>query len=144
MDRYVVDTSILMKWLNTEREEHVTQAEMLLHDAHLQEAFLSIPDLAVHELNNALLKGKQLTAEEACEDLAKLLSLPLIIVPFSQEILFRAAFLAEQYSLSVYDATFLALAAIKRCPLITENVKHQGVAKEIKVIHIADYPTSSA
>ena len=143
MDPYVVDTSIVVKWFNTKDENFVSQAQRLLHDAQLEEISLFTPDLAVYELSNALLKGKKLAAAEVYEGFTKLLALPVAIVSYSTAIVLRAASFAEQYNLSVYDATFLAFAAIKRCPLITENVRHQGIVKEIEVMHIKDYPLSS-
>lgn len=142
MDIYVVDTSVSTKWFSSEGEEYVQQAQELLRLLSAGRLKVFIPDLAIYELGNVLLKSKKRPAQETDETLIEFLSFPLTIVPFSEKLLKESTHIAQEYSLTFYDSTFLALAKIYSATLITENLKDQQKVKEVKVLSIADFSPS--
>ncbi len=139
MEIYVIDTSVITKWFSFVDEKHINQARKILElmiAGHIQ---VFIPDLAVYELGNVLLKSKKRPAQETLETIVEFLSFPLTIIPYSKELLQISTEIAEEYNLTIYDAAFLAVAKLHDAALVTENQKDQGKVKEVKVIPIANF-----
>lgn len=136
---YIIDTSVAVKWLAPENEANVDQAKSVLELALAQEIKLLAPDLIVYEISNALIKGKKAKPAKINDDLDYFLDLPITIISYSKKMLGLSAELADQYSLTAYDATFVALAKINNATLITANPKDQGKVKEVEVLSIADF-----
>lgn len=140
---FIVDTSVAVKWIDPKNEKHVSQAENLLDMAISGQIKLFSPDLIVYELLNALRKGKKTPSLQMKSDLSLFLNLPLVIIPYYENLLSEAARIAEDYQLTIYDATFLALAKINNATLVTENLKDQGRVKEVKVLNITGFSSST-
>jgi len=85
-------------------------------------AKIIIPSLLYYEVGNILLFGRSRPPiEETGEALTDLFSIPLEVVPptlVSANVTLR---LASRRGLSYYDATYLALAEMLECPLITAD-----------------------
>ncbi len=138
--RYVCDTSVLVKWFNEENEQFLDQAKALRNDWKRGSVELITCDLAVWELANALQKGKGLSAHEVKDALAVLFDLPLDLLPPYHELAEMTADLAAEHGMASYDASFIALAKLERCRLITANPKHQGKVKDGTILPLAGYP----
>jgi predicted nucleic acid-binding protein len=117
MSRYVVDASVAIKWLIP--ESHSRNALQLLnHD-------LRAPDLIWAELGNILWKlvrsGRidMHAAEVACDGFN---GLPLE-VDDAKPLIAAALIYAQLLDRSVYDCTYVALAAYENCPLVTADKK---------------------
>lgn len=137
--RVIVDSSIIVKWLNTTDEQYVEEANNLLNDALNRKVELLAPELAKYEVGNVLLKGKQLTSQEAYISLATVHALPISFIPDSEELAKETYAQAYTNNITYYDASFLALAKHHNVNLITENIKHQGKSTTVKVIPLKDY-----
>ncbi|OGG91917.1 hypothetical protein A3H16_02715 [Candidatus Kaiserbacteria bacterium RIFCSPLOWO2_12_FULL_53_8] len=135
----VVDSSVMVKWCSEQDEQHLEQASLLLKQCAEGIISIAIPELAHYEVGNALLKGKGLSINAMGKALSFLYDLPLISVPESLELAEQTYRIAVEDEISYYDASFLSLALLLRAPLITENVKHQGKAKQVKVIPLSSY-----
>lgn len=139
---YVVDTSVIVKWLAPENENNITQAEDLLATILKAEIKAIIPDLAIYELTNALIKGKGFSTNQAIASLDKFFQLPLIIVPYSEELIKSSVQIATQNDITIYDASFITLAKENNALLITANPKHQAKVTDVKVLPLADFSTT--
>lgn len=139
MDAVVVDTSIIVKWLNQNNEENIHKADKLMESVLKGETELLAPELARHKYGNVLLKGKQLTPEEAKISLGTAYSLPITFVSESKDLATETYNLAYELGITYYDASFLSLAKKYNAVLITENIKHQGKSSKIKVKSLQDY-----
>lgn len=137
--RVIVDSSVIVKWLNTTDEQYVEEANNLLNDALNRKVELLAPELAKYEVGNVLLKGKQLTSQEAYISLATVHALPISFIPDSEELAKETYAQAYTNNITYYDASFLALAKHHNGNLITENIKHQGKSTTVKVIPLKDY-----
>lgn len=137
--RVVVDSSVIVKWLSAEDEPHVEQADVLLRDCQAQRVELYAPELSKYEVGNALLKGKEFGLREVRDALATTYSLPIHFLPESRELAERTYALAHRYRLTYYDAVFPALASALRATLVTDNVKHQGKVKGVRILSLAAY-----
>ena len=138
MKPVVVDSSVTVKWLNQIDEKLLGQADKLLSDAQVGSVNLLAPELSKYEIGNALLK-KKLNLPMAYESLGTVYQLPLTFVPESEELAKQTYKVALQDKITYYDASFIALAQQEDATLVTENIKHQGKSKKVKVVSIKDY-----
>lgn len=136
---YVVDTSVMIKWLNEHDERHLQQADNILTDAEQNLIKLYTPTLAHYEIGNALLKGKQLSVSDAKSCFAVLAKLPILFIHETIDLAEQTYEIGERYGMSYYDATFVALAQSLEASLITDNVRHQGKVSEVSVIPLKTY-----
>lgn len=135
----VVDSSVIIKWLNTDNERSLEQSDKLLQKARDGEIELVAPELAKYEVGNVLLKGKQLTPAQAKISLGTVYALPITYVADSQELAEETYSLAHNLGITYYDASFMSLAKQHDAVLVTENIKHQAKSESIKVMSIKDY-----
>lgn len=137
--KLVLDSSVIIKWLNRHNEEHLAQANKLLDELELGIMEVLVPYLVKFEIANALLKGKRLPYKEAAIALDSFSKLPIHYIDFWLELLLFSYEIGEKYDLTFYDSSFIALAKKLDIPLITDNPKHQKKFLNIKVITLKDY-----
>lgn len=143
MNILTVDTSVFIKWLNKDNERDLDKADEILQDVRQGRVELIAPELIKYEVGNVLLKGKQLTVDQAHISLGTAYSLPITIVPQTESLSKETYLLADKYNISFYDASFLSLAKQYASTLVTDNVKHQGKSAEVKVISLKDYSSKN-
>ncbi len=137
--KIVVDTSVIIKWLNQTNEENIDKADQIMESALKGRTELLAPELAKYETGNVLLKGKQLTPGEAYISLGTVYSLPITFVSESEDLARETFSLAYKLGITYYDASFISLAKQYDAILVTENPKHQGKLQEIKVESLKNY-----
>lgn len=115
----VSDANIVLKWFHSEGEEEVEPARKLL-DAHKERTIaLSILDLTVYEVGNALMRGRVgASAEQAAMVIEALAEVCPSIRPTPKEMR-GASELAERHDLTLYDATYAAVAQSRAAELVT-------------------------
>lgn len=119
----MVDASVAFKWLVPDSaEDDVPAAKALLVEHMEGRAKVIIPPLLYYEVGNILLFGRSRPPiEQAVDALTDLFSIPLEVVPpalVSASVTLR---LASLHHLSYYDATYVAVAEMLDCPLITAD-----------------------
>ncbi len=123
MKKFVVDTSVAIKWFIP--EVHSPAAARLL-DARV---VLSAPDLIGPEFGNTLwkkLRRGEINQKEAAEVLRAFETFPLEVYP-STALLPAALELAVGLDGNVYHSLYLALAIAQSCELITADRKFHAV-----------------
>ena len=138
MNTIVVDSSVIVKWLNQTNEVNIAKADEILQSAFEGSVELVAPELARYEIGNVLMK-KRLTIPEAVISLSTVYSLPISFIPESEELANETYNIAFNSGITYYDASFMSLAKLYDATLVTENLKHQGKSKDIKVKHLKDY-----
>ncbi len=139
MDTIVIDSSIMVKWLNQKNEDDIDKADKILDDTRKGDVELIAPELAKYEVCNVLLKGKLLSSKEANLLIETLFSLPITFIAETEDLAGHTYSIAFDHGITYYDAAFISLAKQYGAALITENIKHQGKAKDVKVIALKDY-----
>jgi predicted nucleic acid-binding protein len=83
---------------------------------------IAVPSLLYYEVANILLFGRSRPPiAEAAEALGDLFSIPLVVAAPTPDAGDGALRLASQYGLSYYDASYLALAEMLNCLLLTAD-----------------------
>jgi len=119
----VIDASVAFKWLVPDAvEDDVPTAKALLIDHMEGRARIVVPSLFYYEVGNILLFGRSRPPiEQAAERLADLFSIQLEVVPPALVNANSTLRLASILGLSYYDATYVALAEMLDCQLITAD-----------------------
>lgn len=115
----VSDANLVLKWFHAEGEEEVESARALL-DAHKERSVaLSVLDLTVYEVGNALMRGRAgASAEQAATVVEALIEICPSIRPTPEEMR-EASRLAERHDLTLYDAAYAAVAQARSAELAT-------------------------
>lgn len=138
-NKIVVDSSVIVKWLNKTHEERVDSASRLMESVVNEKNVLIAPELAKYEVGNTLLLKKMLTPSESRVTLNSLYVLPIEFIPLSQELADNTYEIAYKIKGTFYDCSFLALAQQEDAILVTDNPKHQGKFKGIRVVPLSEY-----
>lgn len=127
MKRYVVDASVILKWvLGDDREADQGTALDLLAAWADGAAEITAPSLWQYEVGNFL--GRQL-GEEAMEKMDSLLKLGIRVVNLNENMIRRCLGWMKQKGVTFYDASYLAVAFEIGATLITAD---QRFAKKME------------
>jgi len=131
---FVLDTSVTMAWLF--EDEASRHTENLLDRLNTEEAL--VPTLWTYEVGNVLLmaeRRKRITEAQGKRFAHLLQSLPIrISEPLPSLLWGNAVVVAREYSLSVYDGTYLDLAMQEGMPLATRDKALIKAAKKAGVV----------
>ncbi len=115
----VSDANVALKWFHHEGEEEVAESRALLGAHGAQTIALSVLDLTPYEVGNALLRGRAgASAGQVAIVLESLAEICPAVQPRPEE-LRLATELAERHDLSLYDATYAAVAQSRNATLAT-------------------------
>lgn len=136
--KIVIDSSVIVKWLNSQNEKYLKQTDKLLLDCEQGKVALIAPELAKYEVGNALLyKGMEIALTQA--SLSTLYSLPIEFISLTEEEASDSLNIARENKATYCDAVFVNLAQKIGAVLVTDNPKHQKQIKGTKIIAIKDY-----
>lgn len=142
MPRYVVDASIIAKWI-LPGEPYQENTAKLKEDFVAGQVELCAPTLVVHEVANALwraIKLGRISENDAKEALEVLEDMKIELHESSWTKACQELSVACKLDLTVYDAAYLLLSEKARASLVTADEKLYEKAKEhFKIIHIKDY-----
>jgi predicted nucleic acid-binding protein len=115
----VSDANVALKWFHEAGEEEVAGSRALLDHYRERRIVLSVLDLTLYEVGNALLRGRAAaSAEQVVTVLAALRSICPVRAPDDEDMALAAA-LAAQHGLTLYDAAYAAVARRRGARLAT-------------------------
>lgn len=136
--KLVVDSSVIVKWVNSQDEQFLKQADALISDSRNGKVVLFAPELVKYEVGNALWK-KGLSTPQAKASLETIYSSPVEFIKQNESQAMRTMEMALETGMTFYDASFVSLAEAMGATLVTDNPKHQKRVRGIKIIEIKDY-----
>lgn len=139
MKRYVLDTSVVIKWFSEQDEDDLEKA-LAVRDGIFEGTYsIIVPDLLLYELANALRHNPRFNSEDVGIAVQSVIEMGFDIRIAEGGILERSIHTAYKFNITVYDACFLAVAHIENRPLITADDKLAKRAKGFKnLIRLAD------
>ena len=99
----VIDTSVIVKWLNQKDELYLSQADKIFQDAREQKIEILAPELSKYESGNAILY-KGISLPESKASLVTLYAIPIKFVPLDEEVAVEAMKIAYEEKITYYDA----------------------------------------
>lgn len=136
--KVVVDSSVIVKWVNSQDEAYLDQADTLLEDCRNGKVQLLAPELAKYEVGNVLWK-KGLALPAAQASLGTIYAGPVEFIKQDKSQAMRTMEIATRTRMTFYDATFVALTEKQGATLVTDNPKHQKKFVGVKVVSLKDY-----
>lgn len=135
----VLDTSVIIKWFHREQELDV-EAALTLRKAFLDSALdITVPDLLLYEFSNVMRYKPSYSAQDVSAMIEALYLSDITINQVDQQLIFDSISLAEQFNVSVYDASFVTLAQRLSAGFITADRKLYERIKDIDtVIRLSD------
>ncbi len=115
----VIDASAVTKWFV---EEVDVEKATALRDAHLKRRVtLTAPDLLIYEVANALNYNPKVSEHHLTASIRSLLEFELDLVPPTVEYSSHTVEIARRFSISVYDASYVALSDMIATNLVTAD-----------------------
>jgi predicted nucleic acid-binding protein len=114
----VVDASVVLGWILREPE---AASGSLLDDHIAGRKPLVAPELLHYEVANVLVRGARLTPADALEGYEHFAALEIETYSLGHTEYAGAVSLAAAHRLTVYDASYAALAQALRCPFVTAD-----------------------
>lgn len=115
----VSDANVALKWFHSAGEEEGEASRALLAAQRERTIALHMLDLTPYEVGNALLRGRLGVSAERVGVVVRALSeICMMITPTSEDF-GEAAALAEEHELTLYDASYAAVARRRHAQLIT-------------------------
>jgi predicted nucleic acid-binding protein len=134
----VIDASVVVKWFV--EEELTNQALTLAEDYETRRVDLRSVQLMPFEVMNALRYNPELGETEVEKAAEALTRLGVALHPILQDLHSLSLRCAYRYGLTIYDASYLALAQFLNCDLYTADKKLIERTKGETAIHdVGDY-----
>lgn len=138
MQNIVLDSSVIVKWVNRQDELNIKESDKLLDDCRQGLIKLFTSELAKYEIGNVLWK-KKLNPDLFYPVFDAVYSGPIEFISLNFQNAVRILKIANESKMTYYDATFVELAESLKATLVTDNPKHQNKYKDIKIISLGDY-----
>ncbi len=117
MRNAIIDASVIIARLMA--EPRPSWVDALIADAVASRTTLAAPSLLWLEVGNRLARASEITDERAVEGMLQMDALGIVSVDVGPPLRLRALQLARDHGLTVYDATYLAVAEATKAPLFT-------------------------
>lgn len=139
----VADTSVLLKWYLSENEPYREQALLLFDRFSHGEVRILLPDLALYELGNRLVRMGKLGRELFDDALTLLTDVTPLTRAELQDLIAWVERLQKRglSKLTIYDGAYVQLARAAEYPLVTAD-EIQGLASQelgVSTLLIRDY-----
>jgi predicted nucleic acid-binding protein len=101
VNRYALDTSVLLRWFSQIHDADSDRALALRQEQLSEKVKLTVLDLSVYELAHVLKEGQTFDQPRIDDALASLEFMHVDIVPYSLEITRKATQIALEHSISI-------------------------------------------
>ena len=130
----VLDSSVVIKWFSQEKN---TEKAINLRERFLKgEVEITVPDLQLYEIANALRYNEELKESDVTSAVESLMDIGINIIVPTREIMSSAIELAFEFNITLYDAYFLALAKTLRFTFVTADQKLYRKIEELKFVKL--------
>src|SRR6266498_1518988 len=123
MSGYVLDTSVVIKWLCAHDEGDLPAALRLRDEIVSGEHEVVVPGLLYCELANALRYNPNFVCDDVKMAMTAIEEMDLPVRVVDRQLLAKAVDIAFACDVTVYDSSFLALAEIERKQLVTADYR---------------------
>lgn len=128
---FVIDSSVIIKWLKKDNEEKTAQAQVYYERFKLKETGIIIPDIIFYELANFISRDNPENQKDWDELIAALYLPPVEIIPPDKKFVMDTVLLAREFKISSYDAAYLNAAKTRQAKLVTADEKLIRLAPEL-------------
>lgn len=120
MKKIVLDASVIIKWIKPQNEKSLDTANEYFVKQLQGQIRVCAPSLIEYELHNTI---SRLTDKNPPVLLTFIKNLDITLIPLSDSLTSNGYDLVHQYSISFYDAVYIAVAKSLDCSMITADKK---------------------
>jgi predicted nucleic acid-binding protein len=132
--KIILDTSVIIKWFR--QEEICAEQALRLRAAYLQgQIAIVVPWLLMYEVVNVLRYNKEYSTEQVQTAVQSLFDMQLEWIAPSSSTINQAVQLAHTHDVTVYDATFAALAESYETIFFTADDRFARQTATLKSVH---------
>jgi predicted nucleic acid-binding protein len=138
--KYILDTSVIIKWYSSDNEDNVNNAGLFYKQVRDNQIIIISLDLMVYELLN-FFNFKLCLPENKINDILSEIYDIVFVINSNKSLLEEAYKIAKIIKNSIYDSSYIALSLKLHFPLFTADKKLFSIAKEhgYNVFMISDY-----
>lgn len=122
MERVVLDASVSLKWFFPQ-EKNSDVARKILRKIRIEKTEVFVPQIFFFEIVNVIKTKTGIASKSVLRAINKIFSLNFVTEKADLILLKKANFYAQKYDLSIYDASYIALAKINGLIFITADEK---------------------
>jgi len=139
-NKYILDTSVIIKWYSRQNEDDLDQAMLFYQQVRENQVIIISLDLMVFELLNFFICRLKLPKDKLSKILSEIYDI-LFIINSNKALHEEAYEIANILKNTIYDSSFVALSVKLQYPLFTADNKLCKAAKAngYDVFHISDY-----
>jgi len=139
-NKYILDTSVIIKWYSRQNEDDLDQAMLFYQQVRENKVIIISLDLMVFELLNFFICRLKLPKDKLSKILSEIYDI-LFIINSNKALHEEAYEIANILKNTIYDSSFVALSVKLQYPLFTADNKLCKAAKAngYDVFHISDY-----
>ena len=135
----VLDASVVVKWFSGRNEPDLEKALRLREEILEGACRATVPSLLFYEVSNVLRYHSGFAPGDVVLAVESLFDMGFVLREPTAESIGRAAELGFSFKVTVYDASYLALAEIEGAPLVTADLRfYQRVKKSEWVTRLSD------
>lgn len=123
MTRYVIDSSVVVKWFSESDENDLEASVNLRYQILEKKCSIVVPDLLFYEIANALRYNPGFTENDIKTAITTLFEMDFDVKAIDPSVMDLTVKIAFKNNVTVYDACFLAISALEEIPLITADYK---------------------
>ncbi len=134
MKKYVLDTSVVIKWFSEYDEDDLDNALNLRNEIKEGRCAIVVPDLLYYEIANALRYNSNFSNSDVKDAVKTVVEMGFQVKGIVIDIMNLAIDLAFKNDCTFYDTYFLALSQTENIPLVTADYKFVKRIKDIENI----------
>ncbi|MBM3706728.1 MAG: type II toxin-antitoxin system VapC family toxin [Actinobacteria bacterium] len=138
--KYILDTSIIIKWYYSDNENDLDCARLFYDRVKNNQVIIVSLDIMTYELLNFFVFKFNLPEDKINEVLAEIYDI-VFLISINKPIIEEACKVARILKNSIYDSSFVVLSLKLNYPLFTADKKLYNTAKShgYNISYIADY-----
>jgi predicted nucleic acid-binding protein len=129
MNRFVLDTSVVVKWFSEYDEDDLDKALRLRNGILERRCSVTVPDLIFYELANALRYNPRFLVEDVKDAMDSVINMEFDVKGIEPDVMTSAIEIGFKFNVTLYDAYFMALSQKENMPFVTADYKF---AKRVK------------
>jgi len=138
--KYILDSSVIIKWYYSNNEEDLRQANYFYNNSKKNYDVIVAPDLLIYEILNFFKNKSELTEDNIFTILNEIYD--IITVLGIGNILFKKAFkIARDIGVTIYDGIYISLSEELNIPFITADRKLYALTEKFnyRIILLKDF-----
>jgi len=138
--KFIIDSSVVIKWFYEKNEENLEQANFFYNKSKNDYDIIVAPDLLIYETLNFFKSKKDVTNDDVYAILNEINN-TVSIYGIGNNLFKKAFKIARANDITIYDSIYISLSEELEIPFITADKKLHALTKKLnsKIILLKDF-----